>query len=199
MPDVDSSRGPRSSCVSSPHAKKRGVLGSGSPLRRPIIRHACRHARPGRYRSPPKSRGSVLEVAAKSRGPPKTFDSKPAPGSVKPYLYALSAPHRHKTNRISKLDSPTPDFLVDSTVRSPPKSRASVLEVAAKSRGPAEDIRFETSPQQRKALSFLTDFRLHRHKTNRISRLDSPPPTFWWTRAAAVTKPAVDSDSQPVE
>jgi len=38
------------------------------------------------------------------------------------------------------------------------KSRGSVLEVIAKSGGAAEDIRFETSPQQRKALSFLRTF-----------------------------------------
>jgi hypothetical protein len=63
---------------------------------------------------------------------------------------------------------------------SPPKSRGSVLEVVTKSGGPAEDIRFETSPQQVKPSLFNGLSAPHGHKTNRISKLDSPP-DFWWT------------------
>src|SRR5262245_42874121 len=60
--------------------------------------------------SPPKSRGSVLEVVAKSGGP-KTFDLKPAANSVKPNLFQRTfGSTRTQHNRISKLDSPPPTF-----------------------------------------------------------------------------------------
>jgi len=69
--------------------------------------HDCQHGA-STTRSPPKSRGLFWKLLQNQEDPPKTFDSKPAPSSVKPYLFlnGLSAPHRHKTNRISKLDSP---------------------------------------------------------------------------------------------
>jgi hypothetical protein len=55
----------------------------------------------------------------------------------------------------------------------------SVPEVVAKSGGPAEDIRFETSPSSVKALSFFSGLSAsRRNKTNRISKLGSPAPTF---------------------
>jgi hypothetical protein len=49
-----------------------------------------------------------------------------------------------------------------------------------KIRRTAEDIRFETSPAA-SPIFFNGLSAPHRHKTNRISKLDSPPPTFWWT------------------
>jgi len=61
---------------------------------------------------------------------------------------------RGRTTR-APVSGPTADVSsMRPTAQSPSKSRGSVLEVVAKSGGPAEDIRFETSPSSVKPYLF---------------------------------------------